>query len=134
MKYIVIGLGYYGRILAEQLSENGHDVIGADIDTTRVDAIKDSISTAYILDSTDELALGILPVRTVDAVIVAMGTNFASSIRTVALLKKMGAAHIYARALDEVHKSVLEAMSVDRILTPEEDSARLHAREMAAKE
>lgn len=134
MKYIVIGLGYYGRILAEQLSENGHDVIGADIDTTRVDAIKDSISTAYILDSTDELALGILPVRTVDAVIVAMGTNFASSIRTVALLKKMGTAHIYARALDEVHKSVLEAMSVDRILTPEEDSARLHAREMAGKE
>lgn len=133
MKYIVIGLGYYGSILAEQLSQNGHDVIGADINATHVDVIKDKISTAYILDSTDEVALDILPVRTADAVIVAMGTNFASSIRTVALLKKMGAAHIYARALDEVHKSVLMAMSVDRILTPEEDSARLHAREMAGK-
>lgn len=32
--------------------------------------------------------------------------------------------HIYARAIDGVHKSVLEAFSLERILTPEEDAAR----------
>lgn len=130
MKYIVIGLGYYGRVLAEELSELGHDVIGADTDAIRVDNIKDSISTAYILDSTDALALDVLPIKTVDTVIVAIGDDFTASIRTVAQLKKMGAKSIYARAMDDVHKSVLEAMSVNRILTPEEDAARSLAKEM----
>ena len=31
---------------------------------------------------------------------------------------------IYARAIDGVHRSVLEAFGLDRILTPEEDAAR----------
>ena len=33
--------------------------------------------------------------------------------------------HIYARAVDDVHKTVLEAFSLDRILTPEKDAARM---------
>lgn len=32
--------------------------------------------------------------------------------------------HIYARAVDEVHKTVLEAFNLDSILTPEEEAAR----------
>lgn len=37
---------------------------------------------------------------------------------------------IYARAVDEVHKGVLEAFSIDRILTPEQDAARLLAQQL----
>ena len=33
--------------------------------------------------------------------------------------------HIYARAIDDVHKTVLEAFSLDRILTPEKEAARM---------
>ena len=50
--------------------------------------------------------------------IVAIGENFGASIRVVALLKKNGVKHIYARAVDEVHKTVLEAFNLDSILTP----------------
>ena len=31
MKYIIIGLGNYGGVLAEELSVLGHEVIGVDI-------------------------------------------------------------------------------------------------------
>ena len=31
MKYIIIGLGNYGHVLAEELSALGHEVIGADV-------------------------------------------------------------------------------------------------------
>ena len=31
MKYIIIGLGNYGHVLAEELSALGHEIIGADI-------------------------------------------------------------------------------------------------------
>ncbi|KAA5429072.1 potassium channel family protein, partial [Bacteroides cellulosilyticus] len=64
------------------------------------------------------------PLSGVDVVIVAIGENFGASIRVVALLKQQKVAHIYARAIDNVHRSVLEAFGLERILTPEEDAAR----------
>ena len=46
MKYIIIGLGNYGHMLAEELSALGHEVIGADVSASRVDSIKEKIATA----------------------------------------------------------------------------------------
>lgn len=124
MKYIIIGLGNYGRVLAEELSELGHEVIGADVSESRVDSIKDKIATAFVIDATDEQSLSVLPLNNVDVVIVAIGENFGASIRVAALLKQKKVEHIYARAIDPVHKAVLEAFDLERILTPEEDAAR----------
>ena len=47
------------------------------------------------------------------------------TVRVVSLLKKNKVKHIYARAIDDVHKTVLEAFSLDRILTPEKEAARM---------
>lgn len=49
MKYIIIGLGNYGHVLAEELSALGHEIIGADISESRVDSIKDKVATALSL-------------------------------------------------------------------------------------
>lgn len=124
MKYIIIGLGNYGHVLSEELSVLGHEVIGADISESRVDSIKDKVATAFVIDATDELSLAVLPLNSVDIVIVAIGENFGASIRVVALLKQKKVQHIYARAIDAVHRSVLEAFNLEKILTPEEDAAR----------
>lgn len=124
MKYIIIGLGNYGHVLAEELAALGHEVIGADMIAARVDSVKDKIATAFILDATDEQALAALPLTTVDVVIVAIGENFGASVRVVAMLKQKKVEHIYARAIDSVHRAVLQAFDLERILTPEEDAAR----------
>ena len=119
MKYIIIGLGNYGHVLAEELSALGHD-----ISESRVDSIKDKVATAFVIDATDEQSLSVLPLNSVDIVIVAIGENFGASIRVVALLKQKKVSRIFARAIDAVHKAVLEAFELERILTPEEDAAR----------
>ena len=124
MKYIIIGLGNYGHVLAEELSALGHEIIGADISESRVDSIKDKVATAFVIDATDEQSLSVLPLNSVDIVIVAIGENFGASIRVVALLKQKKVPRIFARAIDAVHKAVLEAFELERILTPEEDAAR----------
>ncbi len=124
MKYIIIGLGNYGSVLAEELSAMGHEVIGADSEDSKVENIKDKIATAFVLDATDEQALSVLPLNNVDVVIVAIGKNFGASIRVVALLKQNKVAHIYGRAIDPVHKAILEAFAIERILTPEENAAK----------
>ena len=94
MKYIIIGLGNYGSVLAEELSALGHEVIGVDTNERRVDVLKDKIATSFIIDATDEQSLSVLPLKDVDVVIVAIGENFGASIRVVALLKKNGVKHI----------------------------------------
>lgn len=120
MRYLIIGLGIYGSNLALDLTKMGHEVIGADNRESIVESIKDSISTAYIIDSTDAASLQMLPLKNVDIVIVAIGENFGASVRTVALLKSLGVEHIYARAIDKLHESILEGFRVDRIITPEQ--------------
>ncbi len=124
MKYIIIGLGNYGHVLAEELSALGHEIIGADISESRVDSIKDKVATAFVIDATDEQSLSVLPLNSVDIVVVAIGENFGASVRVVALLKQKKVPRIFARAIDAVHKAVLEAFSLEKILTPEEDAAR----------
>lgn len=127
MKYLIIGLGNYGTVLAEELTALGHEVVGVDFNETHVDRLKDKMATSFVIDVTDEVALSVLPLKTVDVVIVAIGENFGASVRVVSLLKKNKVKHIYARAVDEIHRTVLEAFSLDRILTPEQDAARLLA-------
>lgn len=131
MRYLIIGLGIYGSNLARDLTDMGHEVIGADRSGVLVDTIKDHISTAYVIDSTDETALAALPLNVVDLVIVAIGENFGANIKTVALLKKFGVKHIYARAADPIHRAILEGLKIDRILTPEQRAARDLSLEMA---
>ncbi len=124
MKYIIIGLGNYGGLIAEELTNLGHEVIGVDKDESRVEQLKDKMATSFILDATDSEALAILPLRSVDVVIVAIGENFGASVKAVALLKKSQVKHIYARAIDDVHRNVLEAFDLDSILSPEKEAAR----------
>ncbi|MGL4853387.1 MAG: potassium channel family protein [Phocaeicola sp.] len=133
MKYIVIGLGNYGSVLAEELALLGHEVIGVDKIEQRVDALKEKITTAFILDSTDEASLVSLPLKEVDVIVVAIGKELESSLRTVALLKKNKVAHIYARAVDKVHSTILDAFGLDEILTPEKSAARSLAQLMDLK-
>ena len=125
MKFTIIGLGNFGRVLAEELTALGHEVVGADIEMAKVDAVKDKITVAYRLDAADNLTLSHLPLVESDIVIVTIGENFGDSIKVVAMLKQMGIKHIYARAIDNIHAEVLRALSIERILNPEEASARM---------
>lgn len=130
MKCIIIGLGTYGRVLVDELSALGHEVIAVDNDENRVERVKDVCDAVFQIEATEELALSVLPLKKVDVVIVAIGQNLGASVRVVALLKKLGVEHIYARANDNVHKNILQAFSIEKILIPEERAARSLVREM----
>lgn len=88
MKYLVIGLGTYGRELAINLSLQGNEVIGVDHRSENIEAVKEQLMTVYELDAKDENSLKLLPLKNMDIVIVAIGEDFGASLKTVALLKK----------------------------------------------
>lgn len=130
MKCLIIGLGIYGENLARDLVAMGHEVIGVDTNHVAVETLKNYVSAVYLIDSTEENQLNVLPLNNIDLAIVAIGENFGASIKTVALLKKMGVKHIYARAIDTLHESILQSFEIDRILTPEQNAANNLAHEL----
>lgn len=127
MKYLVIGLGNLGCSIAESLTRIGNEVIGVDINLHRVDAIKQSISGAIALDTTDREALNTLPLAEMDAIIVTYGKDFGTSVQTVSLLKSLDAGKLIVRSISDIHETVIRAIGVTEIITPEEDFAGNYA-------
>ncbi|MDD3859255.1 MAG: TrkA family potassium uptake protein [Bacteroidales bacterium] len=123
MKYIIIGLGNFGSYLAEKLTLAGHEVIGVDKNMARVEAIKERITHAVCLDSSDPEAIVSLPLRNADTVVVCIGESEGSNIMVTALMKKMNVKRLISRSLGTLHENVLEAMGVDEIVRPEEEAA-----------
>lgn len=127
MKYIVIGLGNLGKEIAENLSRIGNDVIGVDKNPNKVDAVKQSLSGAVCLDTTDRNALDTLPVKDIDAIIVTYGKDFGISVQTVALLKSLGGNKLIVRSISPIHETVIRAIGVSEIITPEKDYSANYA-------
>ena len=133
MKCLIIGLGNFGKTLAEELTDKGHEVIGVDPDGRRIIKKKDRISVAYIMDATERLALKALPLDEMDCAIVSIGQEMDHSLRVVAALKELGMAKIYARAIDPVHQAILGAMNIQKIFIPECYAARVFADKLSNK-
>ena len=124
MRYLVVGVGNFGKTVAEVLSANKYEVIAVDSDERRVDDIKDKVSAAFILNATDPIALSSLPMGDIDCAIVSICQCIEHSLRIVAILKNMKVQKLYVRAIDEMHAMILKAMGIDKILYPEEFAGR----------
>jgi trk system potassium uptake protein TrkA len=133
MKYLIIGLGNFGKTLAEELTDKGHEVIGVDANEHRVDEVKERISVAYIMNATEPQVLKALPLDEMDCAIVAVGRDMEHSLRVVAALKELKVPRIYARAIDSVHMSILRGMNIQKIFMPECYAARLFAGKLSEK-
>lgn len=123
MKYIIIGLGNFGASLAEKLTKMGNEVIGVDVNMSKVEAIKDKITHAVNLDSTDITAVSSLPLKDTDIVIVGIGEDKGANIMATALMKQLHVKRLISRAVSPLQEMVLEAMGVDEIIHPEEETA-----------
>ncbi len=134
-RYAVIGLGRFGKKLAIALSMSGAEVIAIDRERTVVEEIRDQVSLAVRLDSTDEDALKSQGVDKVDAAIVGMGQGgrtFESAIMTVVSLKTMGVKQIYARAQNLTSGQVFTAVGATEIIYPEIETAQRWAYKLIA--
>lgn len=123
MKFIVLGLGNFGKALAVKLTEMGHEVIGVDNKMQKVEQLKDEITHTICMDTMDRDAVSSLPLKDADAVIVAIGENESASLLTTALLKQLNVKRIIGRIVSDLQRTVLTAMSIQEYVLPEEESA-----------
>lgn len=121
---LLIGLGRFGRHMAERLIAEGNEILAVDINEERVNDAIDIVTDAQIGDATNEHFVESLGVRNFDLCVVAIGDNFQSSLEATALLKDCGASLVLARANRDVHAKFLLRNGADHVVYPEKEMAQ----------
>ena len=117
--FAVIGLGQFGRSIVEELVENGRDVLAIDNDKEAVKKVAGIVSTCFVADSTDEVALKELGIKDVDAAIVAFGSNKEAAVLTTVVLRELGVKQIIVRVDDDYYAPIVKKLGATEIISPQ---------------
>ncbi|MBI5723868.1 MAG: TrkA family potassium uptake protein [Planctomycetes bacterium] len=131
-RFAVIGLGRFGSRLAELLSMGGAEVLAVDKERPLVEEVRDRVTLAICMDSTDEEAIRAQGIDKVDAAIVGIGDNFEAAVLTTVILKQLEVPRIIVRATTDVRAAILRRIGADDIVNPENESAERWQSKLAA--
>ena len=122
-RFVVIGLGRFGRRLARELTEAGHEIIAIDTREALVERVRDEVALAVCLDATEPEALKSQGVDKVDAAVVAIGEDFEANALATATLKSLGVGRVISRASSDIQRRILDRIGADQVIFPEEEMA-----------
>ena len=120
--YAVLGLGRYGRAVAEELANNGAEVLAVDIDQNNVNKASETIPVCKCADITELEAIKRLGISNIDVVVVAMASNLEASVMAVALCKEVGVETVIVKCGNEMHQKILNRVGADKVIFPEKES------------
>ena len=124
MKFCIIGLGIFGKKLAEKLFDHGAEVLAVDQDEHEISLIQDKVTQAVCTEIVDIASLEAIGIEEIDIVVIAIGENIAQSILIAAIIKKrFQHAKVIARAASQTQKEILELLKVDQVVLPEAETA-----------
>lgn len=121
---LLIGVGRFGRHIAAQLAQLGHQVMAVDTDEERVNDVLPYVTNAQIGDSTNAEFLRSLGIGNFDVCMVTISGNFQNSLETTSLLKELGAKCVVSRAERDVQAKFLLRNGADHVVYPEKQVAK----------
>ena len=120
---LLIGAGRFGRHIAMQLSQLGHQVMAVDTNEERINDVLPFVTNAQIGDSTNEEFLRTLGIGNFDVCFVTISSNFQNSLETTSLLKELGAQYVVSRAERDVQAKFLLRNGANNVVYPEKQMA-----------
>ena len=121
---LLIGLGRFGKHIAMQLNEMGHEIMAVDINEERVNRILPFVTNAQIGDSTDASFLESLGIGNFDICFVTISGSFQNSLETTSLIKELGEKLVISRAERDVQEKFLLRNGADKVIYPEKQVAK----------
>lgn len=121
---LLIGLGHFGKHIAMELNQLGHEIMAVDVNEEKVNDVLPYVTSAQIGDSTDSDFLESLGIRNFDVCIVTMSGNFQNSLETTSLLKELGAEFVVSAAKRDVQEKFLLRNGADKVVYPEKQMAK----------
>ena len=124
--YLVIGLGTFGRSIAQTLYENGKMVLAIDQQEERVQKVIDDeiASDAITLDVTDENSIKKVVNDDFNTAFVCIGKNTQSSVFITVILKEIGIKTIICKAKNELQGKILKKIGATSVVYLEETMAK----------
>lgn len=125
MKFVIIGIGQFGRALALHLSDLGFEVTILDERESIITELKDRVTYALVGDATDIRVLRQMELVGEDTyVIVAVGEQFERNLLITAQLKELGVTNLLTRSVNELHGKLLKLIGIQDIFRVEDVAAR----------
>ena len=121
---LLVGVGRFGRHIAVQLMQLGHQVMAIDTSEERINDVLPFVTNAQIGDSTNAEFLRSLGIGNYDVCIVTISGNFQNSLETTSRLKEMGAKCVVSRAERDVQAKFLLRNGADHVVYPEKQVAK----------
>ncbi len=130
LEFVVIGLGRFGSSVAITLVQRGYTVLGIDSDLDITQRLSETLTHTVSLDATDDASLKAVDIGSFDTAIVAIGTNFESSVLCTVALKTLGVKTVVCKAVSQRQASILKAVGADRVVLPEHEAGERLARSL----
>ena len=128
----IIGMGTFGQETAKSLMAQEIPVCVVDTDEALIESLRDQVTAALVLDSTQEEALKEAELDAMDLVVVAIGAGrVEASIMTTSLLKQLGVKTVIARATSDLHGRILKQVGANSVINPERDMGERVAKRIA---
>ena len=118
---VVIGLGRFAKSLADELEREGVHVLAIDNDPKRVQELAGRWSHIVQADSTDVQAMEQLGIGEFSKAVIGMGNNLEASVLTAFVLRKLGVADIWAKAITTSQSEILSKVGVSHVVRPEHE-------------
>ncbi len=117
----VLGLGNYGRSLAETLYNMGADVLAVDYKEELVNDFAGRCTSAICANLENEDEVVALGLQNMDVVVTAMGDCLASTIMSITVAKEKGVPLVVAKSSSERVSSILRKVGADKVIDPESE-------------
>lgn len=132
-KFLVIGVGRFGQSLIRELHLNKNEVVAVDTNEKLLHSVDEFTVYSLIADAKDDSVLKELAVKEYDAVVVAIGDEFESSILITKKIKDLGAQNIICKASNQQMGEILLAVGADEIIYPEKEAGVRIAKHLSFK-
>jgi len=120
-QFAMLGLGYFGITVAQELRRRRDEVLGVDRDESRVNAQAEMLSHAIVGDITDEQVIAQLGLSEYDAVVIDTDDNLEASMICTLLAREHGAREVWVKAHSDMHSRILKRLGADHVVYPEFD-------------
>ncbi|WP_048308787.1 TrkA family potassium uptake protein [Halomonas sp. PR-M31] len=121
-QFAILGLGYFGVTVAQELIRQNDDVLGIDRNQDRVNALSNLLTHALVADISDEQTLSELSLTDYDAVIIDVDDNLEDSMTCTLLLRELGVREIWVKAHSDTHYRLLRHLGARHVVYPEYDT------------
>jgi trk system potassium uptake protein TrkA len=124
MNVAILGLGRFGTRLTEELVSMGVEVLSVDRSAVRVNEVAETATLAAEGNIADYEFLQSLDLAAYDTVVIAVGSDMATSVLVALTLKqRLGLRHVVAKASTSDHAEALRLAGADIVVSPEQDAA-----------